>query len=85
MDLKKMALFLIVIGLIVAAYGGYNLYQIQAQYDRLSSSMRTSLDNLMRPGVERRAAKARKEPIIFLGAGGLIVLLGIGVYVSAKK
>jgi len=85
-NFKTFGAFIVLLGLIVAAYAGYELYRIEANLqESIDSAAHDSLAVFAVPMAKGNAADAKQGPMKTLGIGGLIVLVGIGMSASAKK
>lgn len=94
MDFKKLAIFIIILGFLVAGYGGYKLNSLYKTCDDAFFASLTS-ENGRRVRIytqeERQRfrddflGEKRSEPTIFLATGGIIMVIGIAVMVSAQK
>jgi len=89
-NFKKFGVFIVVVGFLVAAYAGYELYQVENGLQREINSYANSSDRwgtalFAIPMIKSNASAAKKEPMKILGLGGLIVFIGIGIAAAAKK
>ena len=87
MDFKKLGGYVIIVGILVIAYGLYGLNQSNVDYNRNSSRItgysitagrQRATADLIYKADEANALKK-------MGVGGLIVIVGIGMRRSAKK
>ena len=94
MDFKKLAIFIIILGFLVAGYGGYKLNSLYKTCDdAFSASLTTKNGRGVRIVTQEERQRfrdnflgeKRSEPTKFLAAGGIIMVIGIAVMVSAQK
>lgn len=89
MNFKTFGVFIIILGFIVAGYGGYKLYQIENDAQREISDYgvndRWGTAWMGQTMIKENADRAKNEPMKILGIGGLIVFIGIGITAAAKK
>jgi len=74
MDYKKLATFIIILGLIVAVYGFVKYLTVAKQVD-------SNTNIIERAGYQY----LKKQPVKFVVAGGVIIFIGIAIKESAKK
>jgi hypothetical protein len=85
-NFKTFGAFIVLLGLIVAAHAGYQLYQIEVNLEETIEGVAyDSAAVFAIPMAKGNAVDAKQGPMKTLGIGGLIVLVGIGMSVSAKK
>jgi len=92
MDIRKLSFFIIVLGLVVLAYGTIEYQNNQPVKFNTANSRpsvfggRNDMGNYLRTKSENytRAAR-RKETKKYIFAGGIVLFLGVGLLVSAKK
>ena len=89
MNVKTLGTVIILLGLIMAAYAGLQLYQIDKGAREESSAYgandRWGTARFGQSMIRDNAKQAQKGPLTILGIGGLVTILGIGITAAAKK
>lgn len=92
MDFKKFAAFIIILGILILGYGGFQFLINQPKKFNPAESKpgifggRDDLGNMLnlKTTNSERAGK-RKDATAFMVAGGIVFFIGVGVSASAKK
>lgn len=93
MYLKQISIFVIIAGLIVGVWGGYDLYKIQSQRDSFLSANRSSPGELFGGAMDRinemyardRVADMNEEPAKIAIFGGVIFVIGLIMFGFSSK
>lgn len=86
MDFKKLAIFVIIIGVLAIGYGGIQWISNQPkEFQRTGNFQRDSNTNF-RINVANLAGLSKQEDAKkIMIAGGIVFIIGIGIFVSLKK
>lgn len=88
MDFKKLATYVVILGVLVLGYGGFqwlsnqpkkiNPSQAKGGLAGFGEALSVQTENLIRVGARKKATK-------IIIAGGIVIFIGAGVYASAKQ